>query len=804
MIKNPSMTVFERCFQKTGSYLTDLSVWMEDIRNGRYRETVERLQQLRKEGKSAQADQVKQTLPGLVPAGDCMEGRSVHRLKNRTGVAMFDQDKLTAEQLATVARVLEQTPWVLAGHVTSSGAGYRSFVDLQVVHADCYRDAYRLVSEAIEALTGAPCDSATCDLCRLSFAAYDPGAFYHPDAEPFPYPDDHNPLRYVPLSGNEVSDDPHLCGVQQPPFDPPVAAVPKAFPGSNRTADARVQHIEELLSRFLQTHEFRVGSRHATLLRLGQYARWRNLPRLDFEILKNQVENYCKGVSRKERDDALEWGYTHGAESAKPVGSGSGSPYAPFSAQKEEEGGERDELLEEEIVRRNCPVFPDSVYEGLPSLLARGIEAARSRRERDMLLMAMLANLSACLPGTHMLYARRDYSPHFYFAAIAPAGSGKGVVSLAALLGTRIEEEVVAENERKSREYGKQEFLWENEKRKAQKEGREPDWKLEPEPFRRKVFLLPSNVSKSQFMLNLAASGNTGMVCNCSELDSLSAALASDCGRHTAELRMIWHHETVGQNYKIDGQPIVVKKPRLALCLSGTPMQLVNFVNSKEDGMYSRLALLTGEGAPAWISAAPDAEGSFDSGALFESLSEEVLSLFHFSQNRPLLVRFTDRQWNEHNRHFGRAWQNVSLEEGEGNLAVVGRHGLLTSRLGMIFTALRRYEAGFAVSDMYCTDEDFERILTLVDCLLEHSLALSTIFAESKLQRRPVSTFFRVRVFFEEMGEEFTFAQFLQCVLDQGFSRSCAIRSLRKLVKNGRIERLEHGLYRKLPQEKGA
>lgn len=260
---------------------------------------------------------------------------------------------------------------------------------------------------------------------------------------------------------------------------------------------------------------------------------------------------------------------------------------------------------------------------------------------------------------------------------------------------------------------------------------------------------------------------------------------------------MIFHHETVGQNYKIDGRPIVIKKPRLAMCMSGTLLQLVRFVNSKEDGMYSRMALLTGEGSSGWISAAPDAEGVLDGGALFEVLSEQVLELFRFSQNHPLEVRFSSRQWKEHTRCFGLAWNNVSMEEGEGNMAIVGRHGLIASRLAMVFTALRRFETGFAVDRMECSDEDFRRIMLIAQCLLEHSLSLSTILPGNGTKRKQQTTFFRIRSIFSQMSDEFTFSHYIECIENAGLSRRSGTRALTKLIESGEVEKVEHGLYRK-------
>lgn len=810
------MTVFNRCFQKTGSCLTDLPAWIEEIRSGKYQEAVSRLRSLRNEGKSAQADEVKQTLPALAPAGNCMEGRQIPRLKDRTGVAMFDQDKMSPEQVTHAAQVLREVPWVMAGHITSSGCGYRTFVDIGRVHPDVYREAYLQVAETIGQLTGSPCDTATCDLCRLSYTSFDPDAFYREDALPYPYPAGRNPLNYVPLPSGGAAEDfsedfYRMSGFTEEktkpaePAEPAESSACKCVPKGVGDQKRLMEKVDSVLQKYLKKHPLVVGRRHLTLLRMGQYACWRNLSRREFESLKIEAFKLCPDMHEREVSQALEWGFTHGYSDLVNKGSVPKCQDTDFSCARANgpDGGEEGEDFsspeesEEDEVKRHCPLFPEEVYENLPPMLQKGLAAARTPRERDMLLMAMLTNLSGCLPGTHMLYARHDYTPHLYFAAIAPAGSGKGVVSLAAGLGARIEQMYEADNERNSMEFTKQSYAWEMEKRQAQKEGREPNWDLQPEPFRRKIFLLPSNISKSQFMLNLEAAEEVGMVANCSEMDSFSSSLGSDCGKYAAELRMIFHHETVGQNYKIDGRPIVIKKPRLAMCMSGTLLQLVRFVNSKEDGMYSRMALLTGEGSSGWISAAPDAEGVLDGGALFEVLSEQVLELFRFSQNHPLEVRFSSRQWKEHTRCFGLAWNNVSMEEGEGNMAIVGRHGLIASRLAMVFTALRRFETGFAVDRMECSDEDFRRIMLIAQCLLEHSLSLSTILPGNGTKRKQQTTFFRIRSIFSQMSDEFTFSHYIECIENAGLSRRSGTRALTKLIESGEVEKVEHGLYRK-------
>ena len=56
-------------------------------------------------------------------------------------------------------------------------------------------------------------------------------------------------------------------------------------------------------------------------------------------------------------------------------------------------------------LRDSRPVFPAVVYAALPGLLKRGVAVARGDREKDMLLMGMMANLSLCLTGVRFRYA---------------------------------------------------------------------------------------------------------------------------------------------------------------------------------------------------------------------------------------------------------------------------------------------------------------------------------------------------------------------------------------------------------------
>lgn len=715
-MENNLMTVFTRIFHTQGDSLVELSAWIENVRNGQWKNEVENYRRLMAEGKKQEAASVKEQLPALVPAGNCLRGRYPKCLTNRTGYAMFDMDKMPPDVLRNAFARLKEVPWVAACHVTVSGTGLRIFVCIGVVHPDVYRRAYEIVAHALEQVAGHPCDMQCKDLCRLTLASYDPEAF---------------------------------------------------------------------LANFFRKNKFQEGQRHNVLLRLGRNIRWRRFNPYDFERLKHSAFRMMGQLPYSEYCSAMDWGYNH-ADLGPWVHM---DPNGPSTVRKE---SDEDDLMS------HAPLFPEWIYDKLPPLIRRGIIAARSGRQRDMLLMSILTNLSGCVPLVRTLYAHRLYSPHFFFAAVAPAGSGKGVVALSALLGSKIHREMEENNRRERKEYEQKMLEWEAEQKRAFREKRKPDISLKPEEPRWHVLNVPPNTSKSQLMTDLYNSGEIGIICNTTEIDSFTAALGTDYGKHASELRMIYHHEAVGQNYKIDGHPILIQRPRMAICMAGTLQQLVNFVSSKEDGMYSRLALLTGKGESGWISAAPDSDDEWiDGDELFENLADDVLQAYHFLLNSPTSVHFTREQWKIHNKLFGHMMRNVSLEDGEGNEAIVGRHGLLTMRIAMVLTALRKWEAGWNMKDVTCSDEDFNITIELVKVLLEHSLSLSTILPGTERKRSQMTCFHRVLECYKKLPESFTYMEYLTATAAMDISRSTAKRWLKKMLKQNLVA-YDNGIYRKV------
>ena len=218
-----------------------------------------------------------------------------------------------------------------------------------------------------------------------------------------------------------------------------------------------------------------------------------------------------------------------------------------------------------------------------------------------------------------------------------------------------------------------------------------------------------------------------GNILATTEIDSFAEALRTDYGKHAAEIRMFFHHERVGQSYKTDKDPVVIDFPKLALMLSGTPEQLVNFIRTLEDGMYSRFMFYTMSPTYKWKNQSPlEGNGNINARELFASVGEKMKANFFKTKDKEIMINFTREQWDRHTEIFQRELGYVAAEENPNVMAIVFRSGLITMRVAMVLCGYRIMEAGWDVNEYTCSDEDFDNSIKIVLTCMAHSINLST------------------------------------------------------------------------------
>ena len=759
-----------------------LEEFVKLLRGERWKVQVEEYQRLKASGRETEAKKLKRKLAALVIAGRCDGSHAETNLKQWSGDAMLDVDKCNG-RVYEFLQVLKDTPWVKAAWRSVSYDGLKLVVRVEAESVDEYRLAYALVAWHVAQLLAFPCDMSCKNPTRPCFASYDPEAFFRPDTEVFPW------RRFVTEHPDRVGEILAELKVKTPAgaSGPPVAASGM---------------LHTFFNEFLEQNPFVDGKKNEFLLKLGRIARYKGVGEEELARLKTLAVERLAGMGCAAGDipPRIDSGYRYA-----DMNKGSGTPASrahkaqgsPMRYSEPNEGEEEAELekLEADKLRREVPCLPDELFDRLPDFLKRGLTHVRNKRERDILLLSMITNISGCLPGVRMNYGGMVYSADLYLVALAGSGRGKGVMQLAAILPAAIQEYYDELNRKDEREYRQKLLKWNLEERLAAQEKRVPDLDQCPEMPVERILKVAPNISKSQLILALEAGGAVGLVMNASELDMISSAMHQEYGKHDDVMRAASQHEEVSSYFKTDHRLVVVSDPHLALCASGTPAQLHKFISSLENGMYSRVAFYVGQAHWEYKSANPG-KARLDMRAYFKGMGEELLRMFIFLSGSPTEVVFTEEQWKEHTERFRTYLREVVAEDDDSPGAIVLRHGLMMSRIAMVLTALRKCEPQWNTSEWKCSDEDFHTAMQIVDVLLEHSLLLSTSMDDTAGRIRPVKAFFKLRPVLKKMPREFTYSELMAAANEAGLPTASVKRYLLRLVYYQIVEK-EDGKYRK-------
>ena len=759
-----------------------LEEFVKLLRGERWKVQVEEYQRLKASGRETEAKKLKRKLAALVIAGRCDGSHAETNLKQWSGDAMLDVDKCNG-RVSEFLQVLKDTPWVKAAWRSVSYDGLKLVVRVEAESVDEYRMAYALVAWHVAQLLAFPCDMSCKNPTRPCFASYDPEAFFRPDTEVFPW------RRFVAEHPDRVGEILAELKVKTPAgaSGPPVAASGM---------------LHTFFNEFLEQNPFVDGKKNEFLLKLGRIARYKGVGEEELARLKTLAVERLAGMGCAAGDipPRIDSGYRYADMNKGPETPASRAHKAqgsPMRYSEPNEGEEEAELekLEADKLRREVPCLPDELFDRLPDFLKRGLTHVRNKRERDILLLSMITNISGCLPGVRMNYGGMVYSADLYLVALAGSGRGKGVMQLAAILPAAIQGYYDELNRKDEREYRQKLLKWNLEERLAAQEKRVPDLDQCPEMPVERILKVAPNISKSQLILALEAGGSVGLVMNASELDMISSAMHQEYGKHDDVMRAASQHEEVSSYFKTDHRLVIVSDPHLALCASGTPAQLHKFISSLENGMYSRVAFYVGQ-APWEYKSANPGKVRLDMRAYFKGMGEELLRMFIFLSGSSTEVIFTEEQWKEHTERFRTYLREVVAEDDDSPGAIVLRHGLMMSRIAMVLTALRKCEPQWNTSEWECSDEDFHTAMQIVDVLLEHSLLLSTSMDDTAGRIRPVKAFFKLRPILRTMPREFTYSELMAAANEAGLPTASVKRYLLRLVYYQIVEK-EDGKYRK-------
>lgn len=818
------------------SQTISLQEYVNKVRSNTFKAQVEEYRRLAAlPGHEAEAQRVKDGMPCIVPAGVCSGGHAVKNLVKHSGLLQIDMDH-TLLRTAEVCRLLCELPYVTVVHKSFSQNGVRAFV--RVAAEDVmrnYEQLYAAVGEAVSRHAAHNYDSKCKILTQPSFYSWDADAYYNPDAETFK-------MQWGEETGKEAGTISETAanagGTVSRGIISEVTDSGKAVSGgaisevtdSGRTVsrgaisgvtDSGVTNSEksasgatapgflvQFLNDFEHRNPFRRGERNDLALKLGRVSRSKGFSKKELEeVISLFIRRYAAtDFTAEDIRQRITAGYQFIdslPQKTEIPGEGSNRVHFPYDpAEPPDAGSEEEDLLEKNNeLRAQSPYIPDSAYSGLPQFLKDCVQYASDPRERDITLLGSLNCCSALFPGVSFFYKNALYSSHFYHALVANAAAGKGVVAFILSLLDATQEYYDRQRRDQKKAFEKAQMAWEAEVHQALREHRSPDSDKKPEEPKAKYLKTSSTTSKSRLLEQLATNGELGCHMSSTEINTLISSLAQDYGKYEDILCKAAHHEEISQSYKIDGDPIVVPRPHLALIMSGTPEQFTGFFRSHENGLYSRFLIYTRQLNPHWETCAPG-EGRVDLREHFHTLGKKLFEMHKLLLESPTLVTFTPGQWERHTQQFG-VWLKSALVEGkEFPTSIVFRHGLLAMHLASILTIFRKWDDYRYAKEYCCTDADFDTAMQIIATVIEHSLLLGTSLPDTGHPPVAMRKFHQFEDVLKKLPRIFSYIDFINAAKELGISVSTAKRYLRKAVEQELVVK-QKDKYRKRRKRPG-
>lgn len=797
-----SVSEFPGVRSKTSRTIT-IREFVDTVRSDRYRRQVLEYRRLKAlPGHEAEAQAIKENMPCIVPAGVCLNGHAVKDLSVHSGLLCVDLDH-TDRRTQEVFGLACSLPFTYASIISISGEGIKMLVRVRMedVRQD-YARLYAAVGNAVSAHVGHPYDEKCKILTQPCFYSYHPEAYYNAEAVAFEMPEV-VPASAIHESASSASAS-SASAASATEKRKMLLSAAEAIPGDVRGSvpTSACGFIPRLLDDFERNNPFRRGNRNDLALKLGRVAGSKGFSPDEMEKLISLFsDRYASGdFTAEDIRQRVVAGYQFveclPKEQKEPARGQKGVrvTYTPVCGSNEEDAPEV-VLEKNDELRADAPYIPDTVFASLPDFLIRCCRYTSDKRERDMALLGCLNSCSAIFPYVSFLYKRSLYSPHFYLASVAAAGAGKGIMAFTAILLDPTQEYYDQIRRANKKAYEQALLGWDSEQQQARREKRLPDINLKPEEPKAQYLKISATTSKSRLIEHLATAGEVGCCMATTEINTMVSSLGQDCGKYEDILCKAAHHEEVSSSYKVDGEPIVVKHPHLALNIAGTQEQFYIFFRSLEVGLFSRFAFYTRQQSQKWESCAPGDE-QVDLRGYFQSLGKELLEMHKVLLESPTLVTFSPAQWQLHTTLFSELLRRVLLEGRDSSGSLIRRAGLLGMRLAAILTIFRKWEDYRYAKEYCCTDADFRMAMDIVRTLVEHSLLLSTSLPDTNQPPVSMHRFHRLDEILSSLSKEFTYTDFVRSVQNTGMSESTGKRFLQKALKLQYIVKEENS-YRK-------
>ncbi|MDC9722509.1 MAG: DUF3987 domain-containing protein [Urechidicola sp.] len=413
-----------------------------------------------------------------------------------------------------------------------------------------------------------------------------------------------------------------------------------------------------------------------------------------------------------------------------------------------------------------------SLYQNLPNLLKEATKLIKEPHEKDLVLLATLVLLSNIIRVSGIYDSRRIF-PNLFLFITAKASAGKGVLKWVKILGDEIHKELELKYKVQILEYKQLE-----DKSNIEKPTRE-------------TFFIPGNASLSAMIRQLTINNGYGVIVE-SEADTLNVAMKNDWGNLSELFRKAYEFESISQLRADVNNSFEIDAPRLSIVITGTQNQLLDFIPSVENGLFSRFMFMEFPLIKTWKNVFAN---KVDFYTHYNDIAKQLLKVYK-NNNKCLNVSLSSEQEDKFHVKFSTYQSQHDALLGEDVISSIRRIGNMHFRICMLLTGLRYHENKSQGETAICTDKDFEIANEIIIYLLDN---LRNIYGYiPTVQKATKNLNLKQALLYDALDTNFSFFNITEESKKLGIAYSTAENYLRMFRKIKLVEKLEHGKYCKI------
>lgn len=707
---------------------------LEDLHNNiKYNSKIKRqiaqLRQLLAEDEKEKASWIKKTLPAFTPNGTFHTIRRDNNLIKHSGVFCLDLDKVDEQTILTVREEAKQLPGLLMAFISPSGNGLKlliktdfnkKFIGSKMTLGplkEIHKRCFLEVNNYYGEQLGVSFDENVKQLAALCFLSHDEEVYFNPNVEAYKLSHD--------------NDDNPNGGLNFEPIEP------------DKPKYVQLDLFSQAVQFTNNIEKYESGNRNNYIHLLANNCNRLGLP---IEETIESIKLKLGYEKQRELEATVKSAYNHHKDEHAKF-----KPIKRKSKVKQNEVSKFQKLL-------NTPTVSDEVYQKLPNFF-QIVLSKFTGRKKDIFLSGLMSLVGQVLIDLRATYYGSTIYPCLYTIVYAPAASGKGVLDYLGDLSLN----VAVDFERAT---------YNAMKKIAEENNKEVNMLQVP------TFLIPSDSSSASLIDKLNANDGRGFFLE-TEADVFSTNSKNDWGISNEMMRKGFHHEEISIMRKSEKTFKRVHNPRFSIVISGTPDQIIRFIKSEENGMFSRLnihAFASNDGFENPF------EAKENLNEFFRSKGEVLLDAKKFFKGREVAYKFRmdDNIKDDFFSYFSEKYADTLFNEGSEAVSSTIRLGIIAYRIMMILSAFRHYELNNESTDIYMSNVDYEIAKELTELYYHNAMLTFNFLRENKNVKLEDKDFVKNEVY-KSLPDRFTKEECIESISQYGLGASES--SFKRMIK---------------------